>query len=237
MVDCIVFTRTCHQGFAAFNAQHLACEGGQWQGEVTQTTEPVNHALSGLHIEQTQSTRDQHTVDVRVDLREVGRLERHGDAKLRQGIRQRLTQSAVHQTHGVWAFGLEPPLHVVLGSKVAQSIHIAWAQRLHVTQHQSGHIITTGQFDLRQSLACIHAANELAQRHEHGIYMRGQDGALAHIGHVAALTLVETHQHFALFHHIAHRQTGAETITPSGALNGSQNGFWLDLAQVPQVVF
>ena len=34
--------------------------------------------------------------------------------------------------------------------------------------------------------------------------MRRQDGTLAHVGHIAAFSLVKTHQNFALFHHIAH---------------------------------
>ena len=51
--------------------------------EVAQAAEPVDHLLVGLHLEQTQRARHQHAVDVRVDLREVGRPERHRECRTR----------------------------------------------------------------------------------------------------------------------------------------------------------
>ncbi|MNV31805.1 hypothetical protein D3C71_1231260 [compost metagenome] len=67
--------------------------------------------------------------------------------------------------------------------------------------------------------------------------MGGQHGALLHVGHIAALALMETDQHLALLDHMAHRQTGAVAITPGRAFDGPQHGLGLDLAQVPEVVF
>ena len=174
---------------------------------------------------------------MRIDLREIGRLKRHGDAKLRQAISELIPQCAIHQTHGVGAFGLQPPLHLVLLGKGTQSSHVACTQGFHMTQDHGCHLVTTGQFNLRQGFACVHASNQGTQRHQHGVHMRWQDGALAHVRHIAAFALMETDQHLALLHHITHRQTGAIAVAPGGALNGAQNRLGFDFSKVPEVVF
>ena len=86
LVALVVLARARHQRLAALDAQHLARPRGQRQREVAEAAEPVDHALVLLRVQQAQRARHQHAVDVRVDLGEVGRLERHGDAELGQRV-------------------------------------------------------------------------------------------------------------------------------------------------------
>ncbi|OMP13316.1 tRNA threonylcarbamoyladenosine biosynthesis protein, partial [Corchorus olitorius] len=71
IVASVVFVRTLDQGFRAFDAQHLARHGGDRQREIAQAAEPVDDALVLFRIEQAQRARDQHAVDMRIDLSEV----------------------------------------------------------------------------------------------------------------------------------------------------------------------
>ena len=173
---------------------------------------------------------------MRIDLGEIGGFERHGDAELRQAVGQLGRVLRVEQMHGVRPLGLQPPLHTVLGRKIAQPGFIGLAQGLQVAQHQGGDGIAARQFDLRAGITRIHAGDQATQRHEQGINVRGQHFAGLHVGDVAAFSLVKADEHFALFDHMAHRQPGAVAVAPSGAFDGAQDGVGLDLAQVPQVV-
>ena len=221
-ISFIILARTGNQHLAALNAQHFACLGGQRQREVAQAAKPVNHALGWLHVEQAQRTRHQHLVDVRIDLRKVGRLERHGDAKLGQAVAQ-LGHVRIQQRHGVQPAGLQPPLQASMRRrKRAQLRQIARAQRLHVAQHHRRHCVAAGQLDLRNRLFGIHGANEGAQRQQQVADMLRNNAAFAHVGHVAALALVKAHQHLALFAHIAHRQAGAVAVVPGRPLDGPE---------------
>ena len=188
-----------------------------------------------LHVQQAQGARHQHAVDVRVHLREIGGLERHGDAEVRQRIRQCLA-AFIQQLHRVGPLGLQPPLHVVLRGKGAQAGNVFGRQGLQVAQHQGRDVVAAGQLNLRAGVARIHVGHQLAQRHQHGADVGRQHGADFHVGHVAALALVKAHQHRALFDDVAHSQAGAVAVAPGGALDRAQDGFGLHLAQVPEVV-
>ena len=239
-----VLPRARHQRLAAFDAQHLASLGSQRQGEVAQAAEPVDDALVRLHVQQAQRTRHQHPVDVRVHLGEVGGLEGHSDAEIRQGIGQLLAARLVQQMRGLRALGLQPPLdglcgriRVVPGSKGPQLLEVGLAQRLQVPQHQGRDPVPGGQFDLRAGFTRLQGFDQGAQRQQHVAHVRRQHPAHRHVGHIAALALVEADQHLALFLHITHRQAGTVAVAPGGALDGPQHHAGLDLAQVPEVVF
>ena len=141
------------------------------------------------------------------------------------------------QAHRVGPLGLQPPLHTLFGGKAAQALEVGRRERLQVAQHHGGHRIATGQLNLRKGVARVHGSDQRAQRQQHAAHMLGQHRANAHVGHVAALALVKTHQHLAFFHHVAHRKPGTVTVAPGGTFNRPQNGFRLDLAQMPKVVF
>ena len=195
-----------------------------------------------LRIQQPQCTADQHAVDVGVDLSEVGRLEGHADAKVWQLVRQLKRRHTVHavgveQLNRVGAFGLQPPLHAgVGGHKRTQAVFVRRAQGVKMAQHQCGHVVTAGQFNLGAGVACVHARNQRPQWQQHGADMGRQYGAYRHVGHVAALALVKPDQHRAFFDDMAHRQPGPVAVTPCGALYGPPQRIGLDFAQVPQVV-
>ena len=118
-----------------------------------------------------------------------------------------------------------------------QLVNISCGQRLQVTQHQRGNGVATGQFNLRAGITGIQAGDQRAQRQQQGAHMRRQDGATAHVGNVAALALMKTDQHLALFQHVPHRQARPPAVTPCRAVDRAQHGFRLAFAQVPKVVF
>ena len=96
----------CHQRLAAFDAQHLARARGQRQREVAEAAEPVDHALvaAARRAGAARAPTSTRLMCV-VDLREVGRLERHRDAELGQRVGQ-LGAAVVEQVHacpGPWA--------------------------------------------------------------------------------------------------------------------------------------
>ena len=124
----------------------------------------------------------------------------------------------------------------MLPGEIAQALLVGFAQRLQMSEHQGHHRVATRQFNLRTRLACLHAANEFTQRHQQCLHMRGQNRAMRHVRHITAFALMKTHQHRALFVHIAHRESSAVAVAPVGALDGAQQGLGLDLAQVPEVV-
>ena len=139
--------------------------------------------------------------------------------------------------HRVRAFGLQPPLHLVLGGKCPQQGFVALAQGFQMAQHQSRDLVAAGQLQLGQGFAGLHLPNQGAQWQQHATDMRRQHRAHFHVGDVTAFALMESDQHFAFFDHVTHRQTCAVTVAPSRPLNGAQHGFGFDFAQVPQVVF
>ena len=230
-----VVAGTLHQGRAALDAQHLARQRGQRQREVAQAAEPVDHAVARLHAQQPHRPLHQHAVDLRVDLREVGGLERHGHAELGQAVGQRRA-ALVEPVHGVGPARLQPPLHAVGAAEGAQPIGVGRGQRLQVAQHQRDDLVARGQLDLRQPVALVHAADQLAQWHQHRADRRVQHRAHLHVGHVAALAFVEADQHHALLGHVPHRQPGAEAVAPGRAVQRAQQPFGPHLGQVLQVV-
>ena len=122
----VIFTRARHQSFCAFDAYHLFGRSGNGQCEIPQTTKPIDDSLVCFRLEEAQSPRDQDTIDVRIDLREIGRLEGHVHAKIRQVIRE-FDAAFVHELDGVRAFNLQPPLHIMQGSKCTQAFFIGSA--------------------------------------------------------------------------------------------------------------
>ena len=148
---------------------------------------------------------------------------------------------------GLRPFGLQPPLQAGLGGrKGAQAALVGLRKRLHVAHHQgddaglavlAGAHVTHGKFELGNRFHRIHGLNQLAQRQQHGTHAGRKHGADLHVGHIAALALVESDQHCPLFSHKAHRQARAVAVAPSRALDGPNHVVRLELADVPEVVF
>ncbi|OIQ72169.1 hypothetical protein GALL_462070 [mine drainage metagenome] len=106
-----------------------------------------------------------------------------------------------------------------------------------MSQHQGHHLITASQFDLCTGFYRIHGQNQRAQRQQDSTDLHRQHRAGTHIGNIATFTLVKTYQDSPFFADITHRQTGPITIAPVGPLNGAQDVFRFNFAQVPQSVF
>ena len=190
-----------------------------------------------LHVKQTQRTRYQHLVYVRVDLGEVGGFERHQHAKFGQTITE-LRPAFIQHMHGFQPARLQPPLQAgAVCRKTAQARQVVTRQRLHVPQHQRCHSIAASQLNLRQGFPGVHAAYQRAQRQQQIAHMPWQYMALAHIGDIAAFAFMKTNQHLALFAHITNRQPRPVTIAPGRALDGAHHSVGPELAQVPEVVF
>ena len=228
--------RPLHQDLTALDAQHLTRFRGQRQREVAEAAKPVDHAFVGSHIEQAQRAPDQRVVDVRVDLGEVSRLERHRDAELGQRIGQCIA-ALVQALHSLRPLGLQPPLHAVFSGKIAQALQVRSAEWLEMAQHQGHRHVTDGELDLRQAVAPVHRHYQGSQGQQQGTHVRRQHAAALHIGDEARLALVKANQHAALLDHMAYRQPGAVAVAPGRALDRTQHERRLDLAQVPQTVF
>ena len=247
LVTRVVGLRAFDQHLAALDAQHLTRAAGQGQREVAQAAKPVDHAFVRRHRQQAQSPRYQHAVDERVDLCEVGWLERHAHAIVGQVVRQLCLASLqrVQQLDGLRPFRLQPPLQPrPRGRKTAQARQVGFAQGLHVAQHHRCHSrravagrVAAGQLDLRQGLARLHGTNEFAQRHQHVTDMLRQHMAAVNVSDVSAFALVKADQYHAFFAHIAHRQAGAKAVVPGRTFDGTHDVFGMDLAQMPEVVF
>ncbi len=170
-----------------------------------------------------------------VDLGKVGRLERHADVEFRQRVGQ-LAVQRVERHHRVRALGLEPELHAVLVGEGTQQRLVGFGQRHEDAQHQHGHILPHRQLDLRQAVADRQTRDQPPQRHQQGRYMRRQHFAARHIGHIAALSLMEADQRQALLRHVAHRQPRPVAITPIRAGDRAEHHVRAQLRKVPEIV-
>ena len=163
---------------------------------------PQNQSITrscGCGVEQAQRARHQHAVDVRVDLREVGRLERHRDAELGQRVgqlRRRLRRAAAPSPGPL---GCSHHCTPCAAPKSRSRCQVGGAQRLQVAQHQRRHARrrTASSICGRRS-RCVHRADQRAQRQQQRAHVRRQHRAAPHVGHVARLALVEADQHRAL---------------------------------------
>ena len=223
------------QHLAAFHAHRLAALGRQRQREIAQTAEQVGDAVGGLHFQQGQRARHHRTVDRVVDLREIGGTVRHAQAEFRHGVGQCVGIGRLQRVHGVRPLGLEPPLHLMPGRERAQDGDIAVGQRQQMTQHQRGHALAQRNLDLRHAIGRGHRGDHGAQGQQQVADVARQHMAFAHVGHIAALALMEAHQHAALRHH-PHRQAGAVAVAPGWALQGRQHARGTELADVPEGV-
>ncbi|MNY29238.1 hypothetical protein D3C86_1632690 [compost metagenome] len=100
------------QHLAALDAHHRGALRGQRQREIADAAEQVEQPVRGRGVQQAQRTADQHAVDLVIDLREIGRLERHADAELGQRVSQFLV-CRIERIDRVRTLRLEPELHAV----------------------------------------------------------------------------------------------------------------------------
>ena len=202
---------------------------------------PQNQSItrsSVLHVQQPQRARHQHAVDVRVDLGEVGRLERHGDAELGQRVSQ-LRAALVQQAApcpAPWAAATTARRD----GRCAKARSLARSPSLSGSRWRSTSAVTSSpqasSICGQVSMASMRA-DQLAQRQQQVAHVRRHDVAFADVGDVAALALVKADQHRALLAHVAHRKARAPAVAPGRALrSGRSTVSGLHLAQVPQVV-
>lgn len=121
--------RTCRQRLTAFDAHNLAGTCGHRQREIADTAEQVEQPIARLRVEQFQRARHQHPVDLVIDLREIRRLERHGDAELGQRVRQRAIER-IERIDRIRALRLQPELDVVMIGESTQLRLILSGNRL-----------------------------------------------------------------------------------------------------------
>ena len=84
-----VLPGAAHQRGAAFDADDRRAAARDRQAEVAEPAEEVGDTLARLRCEQAQCTADQHPVDRRIDLRELGRRVGEAEVELRQGVGER----------------------------------------------------------------------------------------------------------------------------------------------------
>jgi hypothetical protein len=134
---------------------------------------------------------------VRVDLRELGRRERHDEVELGDRVDEpRL--AAPHRRRAARAARLQPQRHAVrvrerveLRERPRRSARRARAARGRELDRRIVGARADRDLDLRQAIADRERPDELAQRHEQRRDARRQHVALAHVGDVARLALVE----------------------------------------------
>ena len=180
----------------------------QRQGEVAQAAEQVGHASPGCRPSRRSARADQHAVDVVVDLREVGRLERHADAEFGQrvGELRRRRRRAVHRCPGPWAAATTARVLAAKARSRARS-SVASGSRLRSTSAVTSSPTATSICGSR-SRACI-AAISARSGSSRSRPAGGSDLALRDVGHEARLALVEADQHRVFLGDVAHRQPRA----------------------------
>mmetsp|Transcript_53296 Transcript_53296/g.125193 ORF Transcript_53296/g.125193 Transcript_53296/m.125193 type:complete len:290 (+) Transcript_53296:1107-1976(+) len=122
------------------------------------------------------------------------------------------------------------------GGEVTQPRDVSGRQSFQVAQHQRDDLVAHREFDLRQPVALGHARDQLAQRHQQVAHHLRHHLAALHVGHIAALALVEADQHLALLGHVADRKTRTVAVAPGRAFDRPQQHLGLDLAEMPELV-
>ena len=207
----------------------------QRQGKVAQTAEKISHALVRLHIEQTHRTPDQHTVDVKIDLREIRRTIRHTHAEFRQIVVQRLALR-IKRVHRIRPFGLQPHIHAVRVGKLAQDVLVLLRQFFQIAKDQHGVFLPHRHLDLRHTFTNRQFANYFTQNRQQIRHMLRQNLARSHIGHVARLFFKKADQYRFLFRHVARGQTRPIAVVPRRPHDRAQDDFRFDLADAFEVI-
>ncbi|MEN9310696.1 MAG: hypothetical protein RLY77_821, partial [Pseudomonadota bacterium] len=220
-----------------FHAHHaaLARHPRQWQGEIAQPAEQIQHALTRLHIKQVQRTRNHRLIEFGVDLDEIQRAEIELDLPLRQLERQ-LRRLPIERMHRIQPTRLQEDVEIMCLRKRGQGLLVVVRQRLQMTKHQYGGGITRDEFNLRDVAAAIHAIHQRAQRIQLEPDLRHQRMALAQIGHEAWIGFAEAHQGFVFFLDPAHRQPPLAPIPPAIAPQRRQHTARCHMADALQIL-
>ena len=210
---------------------------GQRQREVAEAAEPVDHALVGLRVEQAHAPRHQHAVDVRIDLREVGRPERHRRCRTRaaDNSTRRRRRRAARTVSGPLGCSHHCTPCTAPKSRSALAIGAASGSRWRSTSARtsSPHASSICGRRSRASIEPISSRSGSSS----ALTCGGSTWHSRHVGHVARLALVKTHQHGALLAPrgapTAARASGSPRPAPA---IGRSTRSGSHLAQVPQVV-
>src|SRR5450759_3349795 len=143
----------------------------------------------------------------------------------------------MERNDAVIALRLQPELNIVFIGKGAQRGFVITGWRIHHAQHQCINMLTDRYFDLRQAIADRQTAHQLGQQRQQPGDLGREDLAALHVGDKTAALFVKTDQRLALFDDMLDRKTGALAIAPGLPVDRAQDGFRLDLADVPQGVF
>ena len=135
-------TSACHQAFIRLDPDHGARAPRQWQGEIADAAEEIEHLGVLIHFEELNGTRDEALIDLGVDLDEIGRREFKLEGEGGQRIAQRLLGSYVRQTpHGIKSALLQIQPHAVFALERAQHLKIGVAGRGQHPQHECHGIV------------------------------------------------------------------------------------------------
>ena len=107
----------------------------QWQGEITQPAEQVQHALTRLYIQQVQRARNHRLIEFGVDLDEIQWAEIELDLPLRQLERQ-LRYLPVERMHRIQPTRLQEDVEIMCLRKRGQGLLVVVRQRLQVAKYQ-----------------------------------------------------------------------------------------------------
>ena len=108
--------RPLDQGGIPLHTQHLTRPTGEWQREVAETAEEVQHPILWLHLQLPYRMCDERSVDLGIDLHEIRRQELEAQSLRRQRVMQTgpLTLQRLHrvgpaalQVHPQTALGLK----------------------------------------------------------------------------------------------------------------------------------
>ncbi len=226
-----------HQSGASFDAEHLRAVARDRQRKVAQAAEEICDALTRLRVEQAHGAADHHAIQRAVYLGEFARRERHGDAEFGQAVGKLWRIQRMKWDKGIRPPGLQPELNLMFIGKGAQRSFIFTGWRLHHAQHQRIDELANRHFDLWQFIPNRQAADQLCQERNQRGDLRREDFAALHVGDEAAALFVKADQRLALFDHVPDRDARALAISPGLPVDRRENGFRLDLADVPQAVF
>ena len=138
--------------------------------------------------------------------------------------------------HAAVATRLQVDRQSVLLAKRGQRRQIALAQWLHVAEHQRHQVVAGSEFDLRNRIDRVHAAEQVGEQADLGTQRRMHHFALLDLGDEAGVLLfAETDQHAALLHHVAYRQAALAPVTPRFAGKRRQPQLRRDLADAFEI--
>ena len=219
----------------ALDADDFARRARDGQRKIAEPAKKIEHAILRPDLQRLDRPRDQARVHRRIDLHEVGGLKREFEPVLGQTVMQ-IRRRAAQRVHRVVIPGLQIDAYAVSILERRERRQIRLAERIEIAQHQHGHGIGDRDFDLRDALARLQAADQRFERRDQPVHRRREDLATLERGDVGLGALAKPDQHLAAFEDVFDAEPRAAPIRPGRPLQGRQPLARLDPPDAREIV-